>query len=204
MTKLYVNDNEIDFDSDDRSVTFGQCLEAIESQLGPGGNIIVGLFLDGLEEHDWRRSDLIARPLSTINEVRLSVASLVDVVKLGIDSCCEFTGEIYKGVEDSLSAIQDEDFEATFSGVSTIFNLLSDLVETTNLLNVTATKAGLDISYQGQVERYSMLISNIDRINKARDAGDFVLVADILEYEALPLVKELDSLLSSLSTAGRG
>lgn len=192
ITEVYLDDARLDFSGVTLTSTVGDLVKAVESDLRPLRRFIMELWVDGRNEGvGWKDAVAINEPVKSYGELRLFTSGIDPVVLQGIYTVGEYC--------DFICGLALKMTDALRCGSVEIDNYLGAIIESTGEMVKTMDslyKCGLayeiDVFKENPVQYYESILRNMSALKEARLALDNVLLADILEYEFTPLLKEME------------
>lgn len=198
MPDVYLDGIKIEFeDSGDASIW--ELVAALEKELTGLKRFILGLSIDGRQIENWRQCDVLREPISSHQDYNIKTGSVETVALEGLSLLQEYFGIIKKDIEVCSHALRlggdaAQPFTAVFEGII-------EAVRTMDALRQGAVAEGIDLFRENPQVFYDPLISNLERLKETRASGDDVYLADILEYELLPLIEKIEERLFFCATA---
>jgi hypothetical protein len=191
MPKFYVNKREIAPPLDVTSLD--KVLKQIEEDHLPPNSVVRQIQIDGIplmpDDFPENSSELL-QSLQVREKVEISTGTLVEIARDSISEALEYLDRIEAATPSLANGFQTCPGPESFEGLRQLYeglywlNLLMDKLET-----------GLQISLQNLLinnvlarEHRQKFIAVLKQMIDSQEKGDFILIADLLEYEILPLV----------------
>ena len=196
MTELYIDDNKIDYEDTDGNSTIGDFVREVEKELFDVKQLIVGIEVDGNPKDDIYAPELLISPVANHKEVRLATAPLKVLLDEGIKLCNQYIPHIKGGIAkivEALRAGKNDQVEALVPG---LFDALNEFVRTLAIINSNVLRFELPLFKASPAEHYEALVGHLSELLTAKEAGDLILVGDLLDYEITPIIISLEELLS--------
>jgi len=196
MTELYIDGNIIEYEDTGKNSTIGDFVKEVENQLSEVKQLIVGIEVDGNAAEDMHSHELLSAHVAEHKEIRLSTAPLKAVLEVGLSTCNEYIPHINGTIGAILDALREGNNNKAFNLLPGLFDALNELVRTLAVINTSVTRYNLEIFKESPVTCYESLVTHLSQILSARDAGDLILIGDLLDYEIIPIIETLEKLLA--------
>jgi hypothetical protein len=191
MTKFYVNEREIAPPLDVSSLD--KVLKQIEEDHLPPNSVVRKIQIDGIplmsDDIPVNSSGLL-QSLQVQEKVEIYTGTLAEIARDSISEALDYLDRIEAATPSLASGFQTYPGPESFEGLRQLYeglywlNLLMDKLET-----------GLKISLQNILinnvparEHHQKFIAVLKQMIDSQEKGDFILIADLLVYEILPLV----------------
>ncbi|MBI5903608.1 MAG: hypothetical protein HZB84_09025 [Deltaproteobacteria bacterium] len=190
MADIYLNGVRLDFEDTGNDSTVGDLVTAVEKDLKGSKAFISALSIDGAPIEDFRLDSVLKRGLSGCREVRLSASTFEASALEGLNILKEYmmvTGENIASCvhEIRLGGVGGE-------GFNSVLQALVEIIKTMNALFMWNSRHNLSIFKKDPEQYYALLLKRLESVRAARDTGDMVSIADILEYEIAPVINEME------------
>lgn len=191
MVDVYLDDVKLDFEDRGSGSTIGELIEAVERDLTGHRRFVMELWVDGERQPEWRGSQMLKRPLSTHSDFKLKTASMEEVALEGLDLVQEYIRVTRENIALCAGDIRvgAKTADAVFAS---IFDSLVEIVKTIDALARGGEKYRMDLFKENPASYFSPIIRCLEALKDAKEAGDTVTVADILEYELQPFLEEME------------
>lgn len=201
MTKVLVNGAESGIAAS--AQTLGELLEILDREYQGHGVGVTAIRLDGVEEPALRDLSLAPTPLSTFQVVDVETTKLDELARSALDEA-SVAVDILGNAADRLGvAFRGADLAAANRDLVEFAVGLGSLVAMTSTV---ATATAFDM-YQGK-ERDESAIDMIDELSARTDAlisaqqvGDWVTVADVIEYDISSSLRRWPAVLATMREA---
>lgn len=202
MTRYFINDREIEAPLDVSSL--GRILKQVESSHLPPNMVVRTVQIDGspvMPHGDTGNPFLAPEELEKSERIEIYTGTLDEIAS---DSIAEAIAYLDR-IQDATPSLA-ESFR--FSPNSEAFEGLRQLCEGFYWLNILMQKlgAGFHVNLEALTvrgvsvpEHHQKFIAILKQLIESQKSGDFVLIADMLEYEILPLVPVWREMLESIS-----
>lgn len=183
--------------------TWGQLLERLDAECAAHGWLVAGVRLDGVDVPAFREPAALGRALAEVAGVEVEAFSPRDLVASGIEDAtraalelageAESIGASFRGYE---VANANDRLSALAGGLGTFVSLADALSQATGVgLEQVAVDGGSAAQVVGE------LLGHIEGLLEAQRAGDWITVADILEYDVAPALHRFPGLFGVLCAA---
>jgi hypothetical protein len=191
MTKFFINDREIAAPPDVSSL--GEILKQVEAIHLLPNTVVRKIQIDGLPllpQGACESPSELLEPIVKREKVEIFTGTLAEIATDSIEQAFSYLNRI-EAATPSLS----ESFRSSPNAEA--FDSLRQLCEGFYWLNLLVDK--LEANFQIQLEKemirgvpaaehHQKFISVLKQLIESQEGGDFVLIADLLEYEFLPMV----------------
>lgn len=167
---------------------WGQLLDHLDRHAAEHGNVLTAVRFDGVDQPSFRDSDSAVRPLAAFTLIEAESMSPTALLENSIDeavtaaralaSGAERVGDAFRGFDVSRA---NDDLQELAQGVGTLVALAEALSQAVGVSLDAVACDGKSAS--GMVDA---LTSQIDELIKARESGDWITVADTIEYDLAP------------------
>jgi hypothetical protein len=163
---------------------WNQLLQELESKHLRRGQAIVSVHFDGDEIIQFRSSEYLDRPLHSIGEVRIEAKPLQLMAKDAVQDAHRYLVNLQSSLADVADAFRNQLIDQANAKLSETFQGIKMLV---SLLE------GIELSLTGQYKSGSTQVENavvemgptLESLIEAQTQQDWILVADILEFELI-------------------
>ncbi|MBI1911701.1 MAG: hypothetical protein HYS21_06830 [Deltaproteobacteria bacterium] len=190
MPEVYLDGSKIDFEDSGKNLTIGELIVSLESELIRHRRFVLELWVDGEKLDNWRESLFLKKPVSSHGDFKLNTASVDAIALEGIDIVQEYLRVIKSNITVCVRDLRIGNIGDT--ELSPIFEGLIEVVKTLDALTQGGGRYGIDLFKENPGVFYQPLLKNMEALKNAKDSGDAVLAADILEYELHPLIEEIE------------
>lgn len=191
MTRYYVNGGEIEIDSDFSS--FDQILKYIEDRHLEPASIIREVHVDGrpLAPEAIRDDDgSFDRAGGGWEKIEIFTGTLADIAAESITGAQDYLLQIETGAPELAAKFQDFPESADFSNLGSLCEgfyflcILLDKLATGYQLKLSEIIVrGIPIQ-----EHLQKFVEVVKQLNEAQEKQEYLLIADTIEYEILPIV----------------
>ena len=175
--------------------TLGDLVLHIEKQGVAQGNVVRSIQIDGKESPP---DSLVARetPLSEIETLEIEISTLSDIVNKNIENADAYLIRLIPGIEKSVELFRmgnEQEANKFFINIIDGIDWLSQVLD----MILAAKAISPDTVFDGKSiqDRRTSLVDFTQQMVDANKNQDWVLLADLLEYEILPYYQEWSNLL---------
>ncbi|MBI5827502.1 MAG: hypothetical protein HZB22_07245 [Deltaproteobacteria bacterium] len=190
MADIYLNGLRLDFEDTGNDSTVGDLVTAVEKDLKGSKAFISALSIDGAPMEDFRLDSVLERGLSECREVRLSASTFEASALEGLNILKEYMMVTRENIAPCVHEIRLGG--AGGGGFNSILQALVEIIKTMNALFIWSSKHNLSIFKENPEQYYGRLLKHLESVRAARDTGDMVSIADILEYEIAPVLEGME------------
>lgn len=197
MIDVYLDNTRLDFEDTEKDSTVGSLIKAVEDELKGLRRFIAGVSVDGEEREDFRAEGLAGEPISGFRELRLTTGSMDDLALLGANTVLEYIVLVKGNIVLAAKGLRAGGLGTT----DIITGLIGDLNEIIRTIQAIESGAGgLTVSiFNGDPGAfYGPVLEKMEAFKASFMELDTVAMADILEYEMLPIVEEMEGNIFSL------
>jgi len=175
--------------------TLGDLLSHIERKGVAQGNVIRSMQING-QESSADSSVVRKTPLSEIKILGIEISTLSDIINKNIDNAEAYLIRLIPGIEKSVELFRmgnEQEANKFFINIIDGIDWLSQVLD----MILAAKAISPDTLFGGKSiqDRRTSLVSFTQQMVDANKNQDWVLLADLLEYEILPYYQEWSDLL---------
>ena len=191
--KLLINGKEEIFSHEGE--TLDDLLIFMEREHLAKGNVVRSIKLDG-QESSLDSSEVRKIPLSGIGTLEVEISTMLDIVNKNLDNAEDYIKRLIPGIEKSVKLFRtgnEQEANKFFINIIDGVDWLSQVLD----MILTAKGISPDTVFDGKSiqDRRASLIDFTKQMLDANKNQDWVLLADLLEYEILPYYQEWSNLL---------
>ena len=175
--------------------TLGDLVLHIEKEGVAQGNVVRSIQIDGKESPP---DSPVARktPLSEIETLEIEISTLSDIVNKNIENADAYLIRLIPGIEKSVELFRmgnEQEANKFFINIIDGIDWLSQVLD----MILAAKAISPDTVFDGKSiqDRRTSLVDFTQQMVDANKNQDWVLLADLLEYEILPYYQEWSNLL---------
>jgi hypothetical protein len=191
MTKFYVNEREISPPPDVSSLD--NVIKQIENSYIPPNSVVRQIQIDGVpmmpDDLPDRPSEMLQH-LEDREKIEIYTGTLAEIARDSIVEALDYLDRIEAATPSLASGFQISPGPESFESLRQLYeglywlNLLMDKLET----SFHITFEDILIQDVPAKDHHQKFISVLKQMIDSHERGDFILIADLLEYEILPLV----------------
>ncbi len=191
MTKFYVNEREIAPPLDVSSLD--NVLKQIEQDHLPPNSVVRHIQIDGIplmREDTPENSSELLQSVQTREKIEIYTGTLVEIARDSISEALDYLNRIEAATPFLATGFQTYPGPESFEGLRQLYEGLYWLVLLMDKLE-TGLRIGLQnilINNVPAKEHHQKFIGVLKQMIDSQEKGDFILIADLLEYEILPFV----------------
>lgn len=194
---IIFDDKEVDFELPKKDVKLKQVLDEVEDFLFQVGKIPVSL---SINDQELAQEDLDKREnllLTGDEKLRFGVISIFEFINVNLDGAASANQELMKSIkifaEEIHSAEKSMKPEQIVEEVNHFFDFWIRM-------NKLIPEEFAQVSFAGKdfKEVTELLQALFEESLKAMEGHDFVLAADLLQYEIVPVVEQIDQVIPEL------
>jgi len=191
LTRIFLDEMLIDYTDTENDAVVGDLVGAIEAELKSQKRIVSGLKIESEPLLHWRSEDFMARKLSDFKELSFisegfdefaaaAVGTLQEYIKVMVENTGASVAVIRRG-----GGLKPELLVSIFEGLVQIMATIDELSRGMAVMGIRTFK-------EDPLAYYAPLLEQMEELEQARSRGDSLVVADILEYEILPILADMD------------
>ena len=175
--------------------TLGDLLLHIEKDGVPQGNVVRSIKIDG-QESSPDSPEAQKTPLSEIATLEVEISTLSDIINKNIENADAYLIRLIPGIEKSVELFRmgnEQEANKFFINIIDGIDWLSQVLD----MILTAKAISPDTVFDGKSiqDRQASLVDLTQQMVDANKNQDWVLLADLLEYEILPYYQEWSNIL---------
>jgi hypothetical protein len=175
--------------------TLGDLLLHIEKEGVPQGNVVRSIKIDG-QKSSPDSPEVQKTQLSEIATLELEISTLSDIINKNIENADAYLIRLIPGIEKSVELFRmgnEQEANKFFINIIDGIDWLSQVLD----MILTAKAISPDTVFDGKSiqDRRANLVDLTRQMVDANKNQDWVLLADLLEYEILPYYQEWSNLL---------
>jgi len=180
--------------------TIGDVLANVKNGLSGSGRMIVSIICDGQTLVPEKIETVLRQPATTFSQIDFQTAEPSELARNSLDACLDLLIDIEKNcasvveflqqaqVQEAMNLMNDLFFklQSAFQGMEGIYKLLGIDPESVELASGNAQKFNAD------------LIKKLQDVKLALENRDYVGLADLFQYELIPIVQQWQELINHL------
>lgn len=167
---------------------WGELLAMLDDECAGQGVVVTEVTFDGVAQPSFREPEMAARPVDALR-IEVDTARQGDLVLSAVGDALRAIDPLRESALTIANDYRGFDIEAGNRGVAAFARNLASLVELTGAI---AAVSGLETGSLTDVSE------QVDRLVAARDAGDWVTAADVLEHDVTGVLDQWRSALADL------
>jgi hypothetical protein len=195
MTQLEIN--EINFPVDSALSTWGQLLEELETQRISKGKAIASVHFDGNEVSQFRHGEVLEQLLNSIGQIKVTAKSMDEMLKEAVFDANNFLLSLQTAMVDAAETFRNQMIDHANQKLTDIFQGLKMFV---SLIK------GMELSLLSQNGSGTNQVDNLvaemgpvlEGLIESQGQQDWILVADILEFELSATMGSFEPVLEKL------
>ncbi len=200
LTLIFLDETLIDYTDTENNAVVADLVGAIEQEMKSQKRVVSELKVDSEPHLDWRSDEFMARKLSEFKELKFTSSSFDEFAASAVGTLQEYIKVMKENTRASVAVIRRG------SGLQPelLLSILDGLVQimaTINELSRGVAVMGIKTFKEDPLIYYSPLLKHMEELEQARSLGDSLVVADILEYEILSMLEDMDQKLFHSGTS---
>jgi hypothetical protein len=180
--------------------SWGPLLAAVDSHVAPSGEIVAAVRFDGVDEPGFREAAVLGLVLG--HELIVEIDTLHPRELLGrvLDEASATLPALAASCAELAGVLRGVQVDAAVRGLGQLAESLANLVQ---LVAASAAARGLALETLQTADGPALpvlraLDTQLAPLLEAQRAGDWITVADVLEYDIAPLMPKFDAVLDAL------
>lgn len=198
MPRILVNGVEQPADSGRQQ--WGEVLEALDRQAGHAGLVLTAVRFDGVDQPSFRDPALASKPLQAVGSIEAESARPAVLLRNTVDEAISAARTLAAGAERVGGAFRGFDVSTATQELVEMARGLGTLVAIGQALGQALGVSLESVSYDGRTGRQMIedLTSQADSLINAQRDGDWITVADVIEYDIAPSLQQWPGLFEVL------
>lgn len=203
MTTLVVND--VVQTPVNTGQTWGELLERLDESLAGTGRIVTAARFDGVDEPAFRDPDVVVKALDDLATVEVAAGTAGDLIAASLDEAVSAVDELADATLRVGGAFRGFDVAAANHGLAQVADGLKVILGIASAIALARGQSLDDISYDGQALGAMVrdVTVHVESVVAAQSAGDWISVADIVEFDIEPAVRRWGAAFESLRDSAR-
>ncbi|HEY3295785.1 MAG TPA: hypothetical protein VGL38_10120 [bacterium] len=190
--------------------TVGQVLAELRSEIQAGGKIVTDVVLDGHALPDgWQRRQRLSAPVAAVRNLEITVQEPQLLKRQTLHDAASLAGRLVNQTKPLSRKFRLGDEVTANTELASFLDDLKLVLAGLDHSTRTADPAGRITPVRDRIiESANRLLPSLDRLYKAQAGGDYIAVADELEYDLCeqisgwePLLTDAERTLDSLPQA---
>jgi hypothetical protein len=179
---------------------WGPLLDAVDRHVAPSGEIVAAVRFDGVDEPGFRDDAVLGLVLGSELIVEIETLPPSDLLGNVLDEASRSLPAVAASARDLAAVLRGAEVDAAARGIGQLAETIANLVQ---LVAAAATARGVALETLETREGPAMpLLRTLDAqltpLLEAQRGGDWITVADVLEYDVAPLMPRFDAIIDSL------
>lgn len=191
MPDVYIDGKRLDFNDTESNSTISDLIGELEKSLIGLRRFISEIWVDGIKVDNWKSSQAIHKPIAEYKDLNMITVSVEAIALEGLDLVQEYIKLIKDNIGTCVKNIR-LGFGDAENEFTEIFEGMIEVVKTMDALTRGGDKYRMALFKENPSIYYKPLLKHLETIRAAKESGDGVLTADILEYELLPFLNEME------------
>ena len=179
---------------------WGPLLDAVDRHVAPTGEIVAAVRFDGVDEPGFRDDAVLGLILGSELIVEIETLHPNDLLGSVLDEASRSLPAVAASACELAASLRGAQVDAAARGIAQLADTIANLLQ---LVVAAATARGLALDTLETREGPAMpLLHALDALMtpllEAQQAGDWITVADVLEYDIAPLMPRFEAVIDSL------
>ncbi len=171
-------------------------IDAIEENGRNTSMFVCSIKVNGMSLEEEDESRFATTSITTVKEIEVEVGSIREIVEGILVNYVNWIPYLREIAEDTSQALRAGEMNIAQRSINEMADALTDLVN--SLVELKRTKNSLPLSQIENVEKLEVtFLGVVKELTAAFEGGDYVLAADIVEYDLNNLLDELKSWVES-------
>jgi hypothetical protein len=179
---------------------WGPLLAAVDRHVAPSGEIVAAVRFDGVDEPGFRDDAVLGLVLGSELIVEIETLHPKDLLGSVLDEASRSLPAVAASAIELAGVLRSAHVESAARGIGQLAETIGNLVQ---LVVAAASARGVALESLTTSDGPAMpllraLDAQLPPLLEAQQAGDWITVADILEYDVAPLMPRFDAVIDSL------
>jgi hypothetical protein len=195
MTQLEING--INFPVDPAMQTWRELIEDLENNRIGKGKAISSVHIDGTEVQGFREESALTRPLNTIDEIKIELVDMSQLVADAVKDCDSFLLSLQTAMVDAADTFRQQQLDQANQKLTEIYQSIKMLVSLLKGLEISFQNQGGSVLQPSVDQLVNEMGPTLEGLIDAQSSQDWILVADILEFELAAAVSNYEQVVQS-------
>lgn len=191
MPEVYLDGSKLDIEDSGNNSTVGELAAIIENEIRQLDRLIAEVHADGKGVTDWKTAPFLKIQLSGLKELKFKTAAFPEIALSGLNLVSEYITHIKERASECVSEIRVGGAGERLLGE--VFEGSIEVMRTMDSLSSAGSAQGQSLFREDPERFFKPMLGLLESMKMAAGAGDRVLLTDILEYEFLPFLNEMES-----------
>jgi hypothetical protein len=179
---------------------WGPLLDAVDRHVAPTGEIVAAVRFDGVDEPGFRDDAVLGLVLGSELIVEIETLHPDDLLGNVLDEASRSLPAVAASAIELAGVLRGAHVESAARGIGQLAETIGSLVQ---LVAAAASARGLALETLATADGPAMpllraLDAQLPPLLEAQHAGDWITVADILEYDVAPLMPRFEAVIDRL------
>ena len=180
--------------------SWGPLLDAVDRHVAPSGEIVAAVRFDGVDEPGFRDDAVLGLVLGSELIVEIVTQHPDDLLGSVLDEASRSLPAVAASACELAAVLRGAQVDAAARGIGQLAETIANLVQ---LVVAAATARGVALETLETREGAAMpllraLDAQLTPLLEGQQAGDWITVADVLEYDIAPLMPRFEAVIDSL------
>jgi hypothetical protein len=180
--------------------SWGPLLDAVDRHVAPSGEIVAAVRFDGVDEPGFRDDAVLGLVLGSELIVEIETQHPNDLLGSVLDEASRSLPAVAASACELAGVLRGAQVDAAARGIGQLAETIANLVQ---LVVAAATARGIALDALETREGPAMpllraLDAQLTPLLEGQQAGDWITVADVLEYDIAPLMPRFEAVIDSL------
>ena len=180
--------------------SWGPLLDAVDRHVAPTGEIVAAVRFDGVDEPSFRDDAVLGLVLGSELIVEIDTLHPNDLLGEILDEASRSLPAVAASARELAGVLRGANVDSAARGIGQLADAIGKLVQ---LVVAAATARGVAIETLETREGPAMpllraLDAQLTPLLDAQRAGDWITIADVLEYDIAPLMPRFEAVIDSL------
>jgi hypothetical protein len=180
--------------------SWGPLLDAVDRHVAPSGEIVAAVRFDGVDEPGFREDAVLDLVLGSELIVEIETLHPNELLGNVLDEASRSLPALAASACELAAVLRGAQVDSAARGLGQLADSIANLVQ---LIAAAAAARGVSLDTLTTREGPALpLLRTLDTqmtpLLEAQSAGDWITVADVLEYDIAPLIPRFEALIDSL------
>jgi hypothetical protein len=198
MYEIFVNDERQPPENNSKS--WGYLLRAVDARCEARGQVVTAVRFDGVEQPAFRGAALESCDLAGLATIEVEAVRPADLLLSTIDQAVSAVDTLQQAAERIGASFRGFDVSRANEELANLAGSLGSVVTIASTLSqaIHVDLADLPCAGGTAMRMVDELTSHADALISAQEIGDWITVADIVEYDVAPCLRRWPSVFEAL------